>query len=376
MKSTLTKTSSFFNQSLLTLGISLGGASREHLRFSADGKYIAIGGMSPSNPTGNGRRLSSGGGRIELWNVETGKQAVLSDNIKTFINPPEFPVAFSQDSRLLAAADTYGQVKIWDLSTEKIAEPKTIKFKDKDQNSGIASALSFTPDNKRVLVGGHPTHQLEIESGKEVGLSERYYNSLIAPNIIELVPDGSTIAFGGLSKGVKFFDRSSGKFTDAFEQQSLFKQIYFYQFLPSGKLSVVAGRPAFGVQMVVLNDNATGMITASLPFDGQFPSVAVSLDGSTLAVVDAKIRKSDAYLDWQKTYQNEYQDEYLPTLVSIWRINGANLNYLEQVNAGNKEMVSAIGLSPNGMTLVTSGANLRFWDVEAFQSGQPKKARR
>ncbi len=352
-----------------------GISSREHLRFSADGKYIAIGGMAPGKPIGNGLISSGNKGRIELWNVKSGKQTILSDGIKTHVHPTSFPVAFSRDNRLLAAADTYGQVKIWDLSTENISGPKVIKFNDKERNSGIATALSFTPDSKRVLVGAYPTHQLEIESGKDIGLCEQYSSSLSDPDVIELSPDGSTIAFGGLSMGVNFFDCSSGKFSDTFMQESLFKQIYFYHFLPSGRLSVVAGHKNFGDKMVVINDNSTGTTTESVLIkdDGFYgAAVAVSLDGSTLAVADAKIRKSETYLWWPKADQNEHQ----PTLVSLWRINGANLNYLGQVNTGNKEIVTAIGLSPKGMTLVTSGANLRFWDVKALQTGQPEKARR
>ncbi len=358
-----------------------GMASHEHLRFSADGEYVAIGGMS-RKPIGNGRMQSSGGGRIELWNVESGKLSVLSDDIKTHIHPTIFPVAFSPDSRLLAAADTYGQIKIWDLSTEKISGPRVVKFKDKNRNSGIASALSFTPDSKRVLVGAHPTHQLEIESGQEIVLCEDYPSSMRDPDVIELSPDGNTVAFGGQSKGVKFLDINVRKFTDAVRQSRIdsfmqspgIDQIFFYQFLPSGNSSVVAIGGTNHVQLVVINDNSTGTITASIGCGSPFPAVAVSLDGSTLAVVDANIKRSEAFLEWQKTYQDKRQYERLPTLVSLWRINGGQLDYLGEVITGNKETVTAVGLSPDGMTLVSSGANLKFWDLKAIQTRQPKKA--
>jgi WD40 repeat protein len=238
---------------------------------------------------------------------------------------------------------------------------------DKDRNSGIATALAFTPDSKRVLIGAYPTHQMEIASAKEIKLTEQYSSSILDPDVIELSPDGNFIVFGGLGTGIQFFDRSAGQFSEAFKQKSLFKQIYFYQFMPLGESSVVAGCPPFGVPMVAINDNLTGMITDSIAFATEFPAVAIALNGSTLAVTDAKIKKSETYLEWQKEF--EEADDYLPTLISLWRIKGGKLDYLGQINTGNEEIVTAIGLSPDGKTLVTSGANLRFWDIGAIRNG-------
>ena len=109
-------------------------------------------------------------------------------------------------------------------------------------------------------------------------------------------------------------------------------------------------------------DNSTGTIVTSVSYYGDFPSVAVSDDGTTIAVANAKVKKSEAYLKWQKKHENDV----LPTLISLWRIKATKLDYLGQFNAGNQESVTAIGLSPKGKTLVTSGASLRFWDVDAL----------
>lgn len=206
------------------------GGAQEDLKFSSDGTFVAIGGME------NSRSGSSKGGRIELWHVESGKQTILSDAIRTHILPTFFPIAFSPDSKQLAAADIGGEIKIWELSHSPVAEPITLRFRDENRNSSIARSLCFTPDGTRVFVGAYPTRQFDVVTGEEIKFYDNYAHSLLDPNVIDFSPDGKLIAFGKLDSGINLLDREAATVSFAFSSGTTpFKQIFFHQFLPSGK---------------------------------------------------------------------------------------------------------------------------------------------
>ena len=56
-------------------------------------------------------------------------------------------VAFSPDSKLIAASNDKGTVFIWDVATlEKIGQLQA--------NKGIVGSIAFSPDGKRLASGG------------------------------------------------------------------------------------------------------------------------------------------------------------------------------------------------------------------------------
>jgi WD40 repeat protein len=334
-----------------------GSGWREDLKFSSDGKFVAIGGREQS------KFRPSKGGRIELWHVESGKQTILSDEIATFIHPTWFPVAFSRDSRRLAAADIAGHIKIWDLSPSTPAKPRVLKFRDEGRNTSIATSLCFAPDGKRIFVGAYPTRQLDVHTGQEVVFYKEYAHCLLDPNVIDMSPDGKLIAFGGLSQGIHLLDRESAKLSKAFQGSGPFKQIFFHRFLQSGQFHLTAGKPAWLDPMVSIAEYPSGRITASIAMKNELPAVAVSADGMLLAIKDATIKKTDAYQQWQKEYREKNSSRGYPTMISLWRIENGKPEFLAQINAGSDEMVTAIGISPGRDTLVTSGAHLRLWNL-------------
>ncbi len=338
------------------------GGVREDLKFSSDGNFVAIGGMKTS------RFRGTTGGRIELWHVESGKQTILSDGIKTFIHPTFFPIAFSADSKKLAAADIGGEIKIWELSHSPVTEPKTLRFHDEDRNTSIASSLCFTPDGNRIIVGSYPTRQLDVTTGKDIKFFDKYDHCLLDPNVIDISQDGKLIAFGKLDSGINLLDRDAATINFAFSSGNPFKEIFFHQFLPSGKFHLTAGSGGlWWPSCVVITELSTRKFTSAIALEDGDSAVTVSADGSMLAILNASVKKTKAYAQWRQAYREKDYSRNYPKMISLWKIADGKPKFLSQFSVGSDEMVRAIALSPDGSKLVTSGANLRFWDISDVQ---------
>lgn len=334
------------------------GGAREDLKFSSDGTFVAIGGMEVGRKNEDGHLRTSKGGRIELWHVESGKQTVLSDSIRTGIDPTFFPVTFSADSKQLAAADTYGVIKIWDLSQSSIAEPRVLQFKCKGGYTMIATSICFTPDGKRIFVGADSVQQLDIITGQEVVFYDKYAGSLLEPTVIDCSSDGKLIAFGGVDRALNLLNCESATIREAFESGNPFKQIFFHQFLSSGKFHLTAGEKFR--RSLVVTELSSRRITAAISTGG---TVAMSADGSLLAIENARIKNTDAFQQWWKAYRDEDSSRRFPTMISLWKIEDGKPEFLAQFRDSSDELVRAMAISPDGNTLVTSGAHLRFWDI-------------
>jgi WD40 repeat protein len=90
---------------------------------------------------------------VRLWNAADGKK------LHEFSGHVEdtFRVAFSPDGKLLASGDLFGNVKLWDVAAKKHlrdVDAKVLSKLDRLQDVGGVRLLLFTPDGKRLLVGG------------------------------------------------------------------------------------------------------------------------------------------------------------------------------------------------------------------------------
>jgi len=335
-----------------------GGGAREDLKFSSDGTFVAIGGMASSRSQG------STGGRIELWHVESGKQTILSDGIRTYVHPTFFPIAFSADCKKLAAVDREGEIKIWELTHFPVEEPKTLRFQDEGRNTSIASSLCFTPDGNRIFVGSYPTRQLDVTTGEDIKFFDKYAHCLLDPDVIDISQDGKLIAFGKLDSGIHLLDRDAATMNFAFSSGTPFKQIFFHQFLPSGKFHITAGSGGlWWPSSVVITELSTWKFTSAIALEDGDSAVTVSADGNMLAILNARVKKTEDYMQWQRVYREKDSHRSFPNMISLWSIVDGRFKYIAQFSVGSDEIVRAIALSPNGSKLATSGASLRFWDI-------------
>jgi WD40 repeat protein len=174
------------------------------LAYAPDGKTLA----------------SAGGGKVLIRDVKTGKvTAILSPDAGDIMK-----VAFSPDGKLLAggggypvsangASNSIGEVRIWDLATEKV------RFKMTDM-PGHVNSMRFSPDGKVLATGSMGPVRQKGGTGwvsSEVRLWEVKAGALIRSiegklsNVwsLDISPDSDTIVWCDGAE-VKLTDASTG----------------------------------------------------------------------------------------------------------------------------------------------------------------------
>lgn len=178
------------------------GATR--LVFSPDGRLLATATFRSSTiklwETASGR---------ELRNLSSGTQSGMS------MSPS---IAFSLDSRLIAAAAGDNSVKIWDVVSGR--ELQTLAGTQGSMTSAIAGVffISFTPDG-RVVTISDAIRVWDAASGQElrtIGLDTLSTSALLGgAGGAVLTPDGNQLAFvlsnAGSGPQVKFWDLATGR---------------------------------------------------------------------------------------------------------------------------------------------------------------------
>ena len=335
----------------------------EFLGCSPNSKYLAIGQMSPATVGQDGLLRSSSTGRIELWNLQTQRQIILEDGIETHIDPTQFAVAFSPDGTRLAAASNAGRVNVWDLTREPIAEPRVFKFTSKEMNAIIATALCFSPDSKRLIVGTPWLRAFDVDTANEIAfLNNRDIEIYFGTSVVDFSFDAGHLAVASHS-GVDLYDTRQWDVTRLLDSSAVGK-VSFFKFLPDKSHCILIGNPGFSSSHFVHLCNLRNKFpVSSIPLTGSENLwLAISGDGKKLALQDVAIRKTEAYQAWQKKTRQGETYNSVPIMISIWRIQEGVPELIGQINTGT-ESVTAIAMTPDGETLITLGQSLRFWKI-------------
>ncbi|MDT0401961.1 caspase, EACC1-associated type [Streptomyces edwardsiae] len=164
------------------------------LALSTDGKTLAAIGLS----------RSVGRGAIVLWDVSDPRAPRQLPFMKA-ASPPDGSaqddrVAFSPDGRLLATADTYGDVRLWDVSDPRGPRPRgTVK--------GGGGALAFRPDGELLAVSRERVIALVDvrDPGAPKVLGERTAHSNLVSSL-DFSPGGRKLVSGGWDRSVALWD--------------------------------------------------------------------------------------------------------------------------------------------------------------------------
>lgn len=116
-------------------------------------------------------------------------------------------LAFSPDSRLIAAATGAGTAMLWEISSGRLLW-ETVVSEGADPGR-FATSAAFAPDGRSLFIGIHAGAVLELEaaSGREL---RRYPTRQGALSRVFLSPDGTTIGVSNVAGDTLVIDRASG----------------------------------------------------------------------------------------------------------------------------------------------------------------------
>jgi len=194
--------------------------------FSPDGRLLAT--------------TSFRGSTVKLWETASGREL---RNLSTGTHSGGMSpfIAFSRDSRLIAAAAGDNSVKIWDVVSGR--ELQTLAGTQGSMTSAIAgvSFIGFTPDG-RVVTVSDAIRVWDSASGQELRsistATSLGTSAFMGGGGAAITPDGTQLAFVVLDDGgeIKFWDLATGRETRAINLPDKEIDSIELAFTPDGRL--------------------------------------------------------------------------------------------------------------------------------------------
>jgi mono/diheme cytochrome c family protein len=153
------------------------------IRFSSNGWWIATASGTPAQT-----------GVVRLWDAKTGE--VIRDMIET--EDAVFALAFSPDSRLLAAGGCDRTIRMWDLASGKLA-------KSIEDHADWVMDLDFSPDGAKLVSGSRDktSKVFDVAKGESLVTFPEHQDAVYA---VAFAKDGKTVATAGGDKVIKIWD--------------------------------------------------------------------------------------------------------------------------------------------------------------------------
>ena len=267
--------------------------------FSLDGQYLATAGDD---------------GQVHLWSL-FGQQIAQWQGHMGVI----YDVNFSPDSQCLVTAGADGAARIWNLAGQQIAQ-----F---NEHRRWAFSVSFSPDGQLIATAGADgTARIWNLAEQQIAQLNGHQDSVRS---VSFSPDGQLIATASDDGTARLWNLSGGRLVQFQGHQG---QVWSLSFSPDGQQIATAGADGtarvwnlLGQQIAQLNGHQNWVIQVVFSPDGQY-IVTGGYDGT----------------------------------VRLWNLSGQQLDQLN----GHIGAVLALSFRPDGQQLATAGVDgtTRIWD--------------
>jgi len=207
--------------------------------------------------------------QVKVWEAATGKL------IRTLSGEPGdlgMDVAFSPDGKLLAATFS-GQVLVWDAASGEL------RYRLVGSVAGVVQVdrIAFSPDSKQLAaadIDGQPK-VWDLTTGREALTLPGHADHCEA---IAFSPNGKQLATGDVGGTVRLWDAESGQVLTTFEHGG---NVHGVAFHPGGRQLAAAGEDG----RLLVWDTVSGQLVLSLPGRTGLYDVAYFADGQRLVTV-------------------------------------------------------------------------------------------
>ncbi|MGW0101542.1 TIR domain-containing protein [Nocardia sp. NPDC003354] len=321
----------------------------------------------------DGRRMVTGGSRVQLWDTETGQP--IGDSFPNLLSVTS--VAFSPDGRKIVAGGL--GMQLWD------AESRT-RIGTFDGHRGMVRSVGFSADGSRVVSGGadKTVRIWDATTRQQVGASMSEHTGHVLG--VAFSPDGRRIVSGSGDESVRIWDAQ--RQTAIGGPLAIGDTVNSVAFSPDNRQVAVTAQSG-----VRLFDPDSGTVGDPLPADGHDTGMAVtfSTDGRRLAaggigavvhLWDTETRASRGYATghtgWVMSVAFSRDDARLVSssldgTVRIWhtdthasgghRITGPN------IGAG-LPVPSSVAFAPDSRRMVAGYRDGSLWQFET-DTGRP-----
>jgi WD40 repeat protein len=184
------------------------GAAVRALALSPDGKQLASAGDDPA---------------VQLWDVATAKPATKLAGHADWV----LCLAFSSDGKLLASAGYEGIVKLWDTASGKKLLDLPAKAAPQPNvpppSTNVVQAVAFSPDSKFLAAGGSDAqvHLFSLPDGKLVRSLAGHTSSVTA---LQFHPSGTVLVSASKDRTLKLWNPANGQLLKSLEGHTAWVQ--------------------------------------------------------------------------------------------------------------------------------------------------------